>query len=93
MRRLLCLLPHTRTSTYVRMFLEDQSRKFEPRKFYADVPSGFFRKIYTPENFLLYGIPVAISLICFSPIIHGNYVAIGVRGAIVSRPRFEMLIE
>ena len=40
----------------VRTFLEDQSRKFEPRKFSADIPSGHFTKIYTPENFPLYGI-------------------------------------
>ena len=51
--------PRTRTSTYVKKkektFLEDQSRKFKARKFYADVPSRHFMKNYTPENFPLYG--------------------------------------
>ena len=37
--------------TYVQTFVEDQSRKFELGKFYADVWGGYFTKIYILENF------------------------------------------
>ena len=48
---------HIRVHTYmyVQTFLEDQSQKFEPRKFNADVLSGRFTKVCIPENFPLYG--------------------------------------
>ena len=49
---------NVRVRTCVPTFLQEQSRKFERQKFYADVPSGHLTKTYTPQKFPLYGISI-----------------------------------